>query len=99
MDTILKSRFKLQGKPRLNQRLGLGKLDKNEKGLITAVGGEGHSLETVQRLMEMGFLVGAAVEVVHLSPFGGDPIVVRVRGALIALRRNEANAIEILLND
>jgi ferrous iron transport protein A len=35
------------------------------------------------------------VELVHQAPFGGDPVAVRVRGALIALRRNEANLIEV----
>jgi ferrous iron transport protein A len=77
----------------------LGKLSKGHKGTITRVGDEKHSTESVQRLMEMGFLEGALVEVLHLSPFGGDPIVVRVRGTLIALRRNEANAIEVLLDE
>jgi ferrous iron transport protein A len=77
----------------------LGKLKKGEKGLITQVGDVGVSVETVQRLMEMGFLEGATIEVLHQSPFGGDPIVVRVRGSLIALRRNEANAIEVLLDE
>ncbi|MEO5970914.1 MAG: FeoA family protein [Bdellovibrionia bacterium] len=77
----------------------LGKLEKGEKGLITQIGGIEFSVETVQRLMEMGFLEGATIEVLHQSPFGGDPIVVRVRGSLVALRRNEANAIEVLLDE
>jgi ferrous iron transport protein A len=51
--------------------------------------------DLLQRLLEMGLLEGSAVEVVHEAPFGRDPIAVRVRGALIALRRNEANYIEV----
>lgn len=77
----------------MKQRLGT--LQKGQNGLITAVGDSSFSVEMVQRLLEMGFLEGASVEVLHLSPFGGDPIVVRVRGSLVALRRNEANAIEV----
>ena len=76
-------------------KMRLGKLQKGVRGLITQIGDLDISTEIVQRLMEMGFLEGASVEVLHLSPFGGDPIVVRVRGSLVALRRNEANAIEI----
>lgn len=49
--------------------------------------------EISARLMEMGLLEGSRVEVAHEAPFGGDPIAVRVRGALIALRRNEANQV------
>lgn len=45
----------------------------------------------VNRLLELGFIEGAEVEVVHRAPFGGDPIAVHVRGALLALRREEAN--------
>ena len=94
--------MKLSTSPKLGgpvRLVGLGKLEKGEKGLIIRVGNVGFSMEIVQRLMEMGFLEGTSVEVLHLSPFGGDPIVVRVRGSLIALRRNEANAIEVLLNE
>jgi ferrous iron transport protein A len=49
----------------------------------------------VSRLLELGFLEGARVEVLHEAPFGKDPIAIRVRGGIIALRRNEANLIEV----
>ena len=81
--------MKLSTSPKLGgpiRFIGLGKLEKGKKGLIIRVGNVGFSMEIVQRLMEMGFLEGTSVEVLHLSPFGGDPIVVRVRGSLIALR-------------
>jgi Fe2+ transport system protein FeoA len=48
-----------------------------------------------QRLLELGFLEGSTVELLHEAPFGGDPIAVRVRGATIALRRSEAAWIEV----
>lgn len=47
-----------------------------------------------KRLMEMGIVPGVSVRVVKAAPFG-DPIEVRVRGYNLAMRRNEAEAIEI----
>jgi ferrous iron transport protein A len=48
-------------------------------------------LET--RLVELGFVEGAYVEVLHEGTFGGDPIAVRVNNATVALRRREAMSI------
>jgi ferrous iron transport protein A len=45
------------------------------------------------RLIELGFVEGASVEVLHEGLFGRDPIAVRVDGVTIALRRREAMAI------
>jgi ferrous iron transport protein A len=47
-----------------------------------------------KRLMEMGVVPGASVEVVKTAPFG-DPIEIRVRGYNLAMRRNEADAIRV----
>lgn len=44
------------------------------------------------RLMEMGLLVGTAVEVVRFAPLG-DPVEIRVRGYHLTLRRHEAELI------
>jgi len=44
--------------------------------------------------MEMGVIPGVAVQVIKTAPFG-DPIEVRVRGYSLAMRRNEADAIEV----
>lgn len=77
----------------------LGKLEKGKKAIITSVGSSDCSNELTQRLMEMGFLEGALVEILYAAPWGGDPIAIRVRGALIALRRQEANAIEVMVDD
>jgi ferrous iron transport protein A len=73
----------------------LGELNKNQKALIVKVGRAGDVPEFIDRLLEMGLLEGSVVEVMHEAPFGGDPLAIRVRGALIALRRNEANAVEV----
>lgn len=49
--------------------------------------------EIERRLIELGFVEGAEVRVVHEGLFGRDPIAVRVNGATVALRRREAMAI------
>ena len=47
-----------------------------------------------RRLMEMGVIPGVLLEVLKTAPFG-DPIEVRVRGYNLAMRRSEADAIEV----
>ena len=49
--------------------------------------------ELERRLIELGFVEGADVELLHQGLFGGEPIAVRVAHATIALRRREAMAI------
>ena len=44
--------------------------------------------------MEMGVIPGVSVRMVKSAPFG-DPIEIRVRGYSLALRRSEAEAIEL----
>ncbi|WP_424810916.1 FeoA family protein [Roseococcus sp. YIM B11640] len=46
--------------------------------------------ELERRLIELGFVEGARVEVLHTGPFGGDPIAIRVQTTTVALRRSEA---------
>jgi ferrous iron transport protein A len=60
-------------------------------GVGTGIGLEGAELE--RRLIELGFVEGADVELLHEGLFGGDPIAVRVAHTTIALRRREAMAI------
>lgn len=50
-------------------------------------------VELESRLIELGFVEGARVEVLHEGIIGGDPIAVRVENVTIALRRREAMAI------
>jgi len=44
------------------------------------------------RLMEMGLLVGTAVELIRFAPLG-DPVEIKVRGYHLTLRRHEAEQI------
>ena len=59
---------------------------------VTGIKGTGR---TTRRLMEMGVIPGVVVQVVKAAPFG-DPIEVRVRGYSLAMRKNEADAIEVV---
>ncbi len=49
--------------------------------------------EMERRLIELGFIEGAEVEIVHEGPIRRDPIAVRVGSATVALRRRDALAI------
>jgi ferrous iron transport protein A len=51
--------------------------------------------ELESRLLEMGFVEGASVEILHEGMFGRDPIAVRVDNATVAIRRREAMAIMV----
>src|ERR1700743_1328910 len=64
--------------------------------LALRVGDDGGALaadELERRLIELGFVEGAQVEILHQGLFGGDPIAVRLAATTIALRRREAMAI------
>ena len=47
-----------------------------------------------KRLMEMGVVPGVWIRVVKTAPFG-DPIEIRLKGYNLAMRRNEAETIEV----
>jgi ferrous iron transport protein A len=49
--------------------------------------------ELESRLIELGFVEGARVEVLHEGIVGRDPIAIRVENVTIAVRRREAMAI------
>ncbi len=60
---------------------------------VTAVNGDGF---ITRRLMEMGVVPGVSVRMVKSAPFG-DPVEVRLLGYSLAIRKNEAEAIEVEL--
>jgi ferrous iron transport protein A len=49
--------------------------------------------ELERRLLEMGFVEGAQVQVLHEGLIGRDPIAIRLDDMRVALRRREAAAI------
>jgi ferrous iron transport protein A len=58
---------------------------------VTRVGSEHPRADTgiLYRLMEMGLIAGAEVEVRKVAPFG-DPLELKVRGYSLSIRRAEA---------
>ena len=79
------------------ERTPLGLAQRGFRGRIGAiVVTDGHGVsagEIERRLLELGFVEGAQVEVLHEGPLGRDPIAVRVNSTTIALRRREAMAV------
>lgn len=72
----------------------LGSLRSGQRGRV--VGMVASTPPAVQRkLLEAGFMEGMAVEVLHEGPVGSDPLAVRVRGALVAIRLMDAQFIEV----
>jgi len=74
----------------LTQPLGL--MRPGGVGRILAVqSGEG---DVERGLLEMGFVEGACVEVLHHGFLGRDPLAARINQSMtVALRRSEANAV------
>ena len=62
-----------------------------ERAKVTAVCG---SSQITKRLMEMGIVPGVTLRVVKRAPFG-DPLEIRVRGYNLAMRKSEAQTIEV----
>jgi ferrous iron transport protein A len=74
--------------------LGLGKA--GLRGVVVQVGkGDGDHLasELERRLLEIGFVEGARVEILQAGLIGGDPLAVKLDDMRVALRRHEANSI------
>ena len=79
----------------------LSSLSQGEHGTVLAVIDDGQSLGDEQastiarRLLELGFVPGAELEVVARMWPGDDPLAVRIGGSMFALRRREAQAIRV----
>jgi ferrous iron transport protein A len=75
----------------------LNEARRGRRGAIMAVARhpDRQDAEMERRLLEMGFVEGAQIEVLHEGPFGGDPMVVRLDDMRVALRRSEAALVQI----
>lgn len=62
-------------------------------GVIARVHASDDELE--RRLLELGFVEGARVEILQEGLFGRDPIAVKLDDMRVALRRREAAAIQV----
>jgi ferrous iron transport protein A len=72
-------------------KMNLSNMPVGVQARVKAVRGEGF---ITRRLMEMGVIPGVSVRLVKSAPFG-DPIEVRLLGYSLAIRKNEAEAIEV----
>ena len=76
-------------------RVNLRNMSDNQTGLITAVKVAG---DLGRRIRDMGIVPGTEIKIQGRAPLY-DPVALRVRGATITLRNNEADFIEVEVND
>jgi ferrous iron transport protein A len=78
---------------------------KGARGVVTAMADDRQSLgdeaqsTLSRRLLELGFVPGERVEVVQQIWPGGDPMAVRVGNTIFALRRREAAAVLVAVEE
>ncbi len=81
-----------QGAPEPSQLLS--RMPLGGVGRILAVRGGDGDRDVERGLLEMGFVEGACIEVLHHGFLGRDPLAVRINQTMtVALRRAEANAV------
>jgi ferrous iron transport protein A len=86
----------LQAVPADDELFRLSDAGKGDAGVIVRVGAgedQAHRSELERRLLEMGFVEGASVRVLHEGFIGRDPIAVQLDDMRVALRRREASDI------
>ncbi len=69
----------------------LNKLEENKKARIISIKGLGL---VHRRLLDMGLVNGALIEVTKVAPLG-DPIEVKIKGYNLSLRKKEAANITV----
>ncbi|WP_374600154.1 ferrous iron transport protein A [Brevundimonas sp.] len=87
----------------MSQPSRLSQARPGDRGVIIKVGEhchhQDHALELERRLLELGFVEGATVELLHEGLFGRDPIAMKVDDMRVALRRHEAASITVQLDN
>ena len=81
----------MKRKIKTGDKMTLTDLPLGKDARVIAVNGRSR---VTQRLLEMGVIPGVSVSVIKTAPFG-DPIEIRVRGYSLAMRKSEADAIEV----
>jgi ferrous iron transport protein A len=77
----------------------LAQLHKGARGVVSAVASSSAvtASSVERRLLELGFIPGERIEVIEEVRPGGDPIAVRIGSSIFALRRREAQAVMVKL--
>jgi ferrous iron transport protein A len=103
-----------RGKPQAEAEAGspagvrrLSDARRGEQGVVISVATDAMAVvagavereELERRLLEIGFVEGARVEILHEGFIGRDPIAVRLDDMRVALRRREAQGVLIRLDD
>ena len=76
-------------------RINLRNMGKNQRGTIVAVKVGG---ELGRRIREMGLVPGTEITVKQRAPLN-DPVALRVMGGTLTLRNNEADYIEVEIEE
>ena len=83
----------------MSDTLKLNQARQGDRGVIVQVGDhchhDEHALELERRLLELGFVEGARVELLHEGLLGRDPIAMKVDDMRVALRRHEAAGLTV----
>jgi ferrous iron transport protein A len=69
----------------------LNQLKPGERATIVKVGGQG---PVRRRILDMGVVKGAEIEVVRVAPLG-DPVEFLIKGYNLSLRKSEAQQIQV----
>lgn len=78
---------------KIKKELPLGKLKIGDKCVVKRLVSKGHDR---RRMLDLGIVTGTKIDVV-LRSFSGSPMAYLIRGALIALRNEDANKIMVKL--
>ena len=76
-------------------RVNMRKMSDNQSGTVAAIKVAG---DLGRRIRDMGLVPGTDIKIQGRAPLN-DPVALRVRGATITLRNNEADYIEVEVND
>ena len=76
--------------------IGLDRLSVGKRARVVGVDWPALDDGEACRLRHFGFEQDVIVELLHLGPFGRDPIAVRVGRMTVAIRRRHAGAISVI---
>lgn len=91
--------------PESESTVSLAALKPGARGRVVAVLedaqplGEEADATVAMRLIEIGFVPGETLEVIAEARPGGDPLAVRIGGSCFALRRREAAAVRVHVDE